>query len=69
MTSVADDPPTAYDEQPSVVAARLDGALQSIREDEQAKRLTARQAADNRVAVLEAHLAKLAELRREYLPG
>jgi hypothetical protein len=48
-------------------AARLDGALAAIRADEAAGRLTTREAADNRVAVLEEHLIRLRLLRAEYL--
>jgi hypothetical protein len=48
-------------------AARLDGALAAIRADEAAGRLTTRQAADNRIAVLEANLTRLRLLRAEYL--
>jgi hypothetical protein len=48
-------------------AARLDGALAAIRADEAAGRLTTRQAADNRIAVLEANLNRLRLLRAEYL--
>jgi hypothetical protein len=48
-------------------ASRLDGALADIRAAEAAGRLTARDAADNRIAVLEANLNRLRLLRAEYL--
>jgi hypothetical protein len=48
-------------------ASRLDGALADIRAQEAAGRLTTREAADNRIAVLEANLTRLRLLRAEYL--
>jgi hypothetical protein len=50
-------------------ASRLDGALASIRAEEAAGRLTTREVADNRIAVLEANLTRLRLLRDEYLGG
>jgi hypothetical protein len=46
-------------------------ALQAVRDEEDAGRLTVRQAADERVRLLEAHLKRCAELRRVHLgdPG
>lgn len=46
---------------------RLDGALADIVRSQDAGELTVREAADNRVAVLEAHLNRLRLLRDEYL--
>jgi len=47
-------------------ARRLDGALAGIRADEAAGELPTREAADNRIAVLEADLTSLRLLREEY---
>jgi hypothetical protein len=46
---------------------RLDGALADIRSSQDSGELTVREAADNRVDVLEMHLARLRRLRDEYL--
>lgn len=43
----------------AVEASRLDGALADIRAQEAAGKLTTREAADKRIAVLELHLTRL----------
>ena len=50
-----------------VEESRLDGALADIRAQEAAGKLTTREFADRRIAVLEAHLTRLRLLRAEYL--
>jgi hypothetical protein len=72
----SDDPVTAataatpldtYNRLLAEEASRLDGALASIRADEAAGYLTTREAADNRIQVMEANLTRLRLLRSEYL--
>jgi len=46
---------------------RLCATLAAIRADQDAGHLTVREAADNRIAVLETHLDRCQELRRKYL--
>jgi acyl CoA:acetate/3-ketoacid CoA transferase alpha subunit len=58
---------TRYNELVAEEASRLDGALADIRRAEAASNLTAREAADNRISVLEANLNRLRLLRAEYL--
>ena len=48
---------------------RLEAVLEAIRADEAAGQLTPREAADNRIAALEAHLDKCQQLRRDHLGG
>jgi len=56
-----------YNELVADEAARLTATIAGIRDDEAAGHLTTREAADNRIAVLEAHLTRLRLLRAEYL--
>ena len=56
-----------YNELVAEEAARLTATIAGIRDDEAAGHLTTREAADNRIAVLEAHLNRLRLLRTEYL--
>jgi hypothetical protein len=58
---------TQYNQLLAVEASRLDGALADIRAQEAAGKLTTREAADKRIAVLEAHLTRLRLLRAGYL--
>jgi hypothetical protein len=48
---------------------RLAATLAAIRQDHDAGNLTIREAADARIAALQAHLARCQQLRREYLEG
>jgi hypothetical protein len=48
---------------------RLCDVLAAIRADTAAGHMTTREAADNRIAALEAHLDRCQELRRRYLGG
>jgi hypothetical protein len=48
-------------------AERLAGALADIREAQDLGELTVREAADNRIQVLETHLARLRHLRAQFL--
>jgi chromosome condensin MukBEF ATPase and DNA-binding subunit MukB len=47
----------------------FDDALQAIRDEQQAGRLTVAAAATERIGLLERHLARLAALRAEHLGG
>ena len=72
MVTVSDDARdpdriTQYNQLLAVEASRLDGALADIRAQEGAGELTTREAADKRIAVLEAHLSRLRLLRAGYL--
>ena len=72
MVTVSDDARdpdriTQYNQLLAVEASRLDGALADIRAQEAAGKLTTREAADKRIAVLEAHLTRLRLLRAGYL--
>ncbi len=72
MAKVSDDAMdpdriTQYNQLLAVEASRLDGALADIRAQRAAGKLTTREAADKRIAVLEAHLTRLRLLRAEYL--
>jgi hypothetical protein len=58
---------TQYNQLLAVEASRLDAALADIRAQEAAGKLTTREAADKRIAVLEAYLTRLRLLRAEYL--
>jgi hypothetical protein len=58
---------TQYNQLLAVEASRLKGALADIRAQEAAGKLTTREAADKRIAVLEAHLTRLRLLRAGYL--
>jgi hypothetical protein len=54
----------------SAIAAedkKLTAVLAAIRAEQAAGLLTVREAADNRIAALETHIARCQELRREYL--
>lgn len=46
---------------------RLADTLAAIRADRDAGQMTEREAADNQIAVLEIHLTRCADLRRQYL--
>ena len=48
-------------------ASRIEAALADIRAQQAAGTLSTRDAADKRIAVLEAHLTRLRLLRAEYL--
>lgn len=70
MATLSDDPRAGvYSQLVADEAERLDGALADIRAAEAAGELTTREAADNRIAVLEANLIRLRLLREEYLGG
>ena len=72
MATVSDDARdpdriTQYNQLLAAEAGSIDGALADIRAQEGAGKLTTREAADKRIAVLEAHLTRLRLLRAEYL--
>jgi hypothetical protein len=56
-----------YDELAAEASARLDEELARIRRDLELNKITVREAADQRVVVLEQHLATIRRLRAEYL--
>jgi hypothetical protein len=58
---------SAYTEAAAAEDARLDAELRSIRRREDAAELTVREAADHRIAAMEAHLGRLRELREKHL--
>jgi hypothetical protein len=58
---------TRYNQLLAVEASRIDGILADIRAQQAAGKLTTREAADKRIAVLEAHLTRLRLLRADYL--
>jgi len=60
---------SAYYEAVTAADARLQAALASLRDRQDAGEVTARQAADERIALLEGHLAECQRLRREHLGG
>ena len=60
---------TAYYEAVSQADDDLEDALTHVRAEEDAGRITARQAADERVELLERHLEECQRLRREHLGG
>lgn len=47
--------------------AQLEGELAAIRGEEDARRITVREAADKRIAAMEHHLAECRRLRETYL--
>lgn len=61
--------PNAYFDAVRALDETLDEALGRVRAEQDAGRLTAVQAAAERVAVLERHLAETRRLRRELGPG
>jgi hypothetical protein len=60
---------SAYFEAVTAEDERLTATLAAIRADEETGHLTTREAADNRISALEAHLRKCQQLRRDYLEG
>ena len=60
---------TAYYDAVSEADDDLEEALTHVRADEDAGRITTRQAADERVRLLENHLEQVQQLRREHLGG
>jgi hypothetical protein len=58
-----------YAELASEADAKLDDQLARIRRDQDSGKITPAEAATERVLVMEQHLARLALLRAEYLPG
>jgi hypothetical protein len=63
------DRASTYAELLAAEAGKLDATLAAIRADTEAGNLTSAEAADNRVQVLEAHLASIRLLRELYLGG
>jgi hypothetical protein len=61
------DRTTQYNQLLAVEASRIAAALADIRAQQAAGTLSTREAADKRIAVLEAHLTRLRLLRAEYL--
>jgi len=58
---------SAYYEAVAAADARLEAALADLRDRQDAGEVTIWQAADERVALLEGHLAECQRLRREHL--
>ena len=67
MNSIHEDRTGRYWELASRAADELDERLAAIRRDHDAGEISTIEAADERVQVLEEHLARLRALRREYL--
>jgi hypothetical protein len=67
--STTPDRRSAYAIALSEAADDADDALSHIRAEYDAGRITAREAADERVRLLENHLERLARLRAEHLGG
>jgi hypothetical protein len=61
-------PPPTYAERAALLDAALDRRLQAIRDDYDQGDIDEVDAANERVAVLEEHLASIRALRREYFP-
>jgi len=67
---MSDQTPSAtYYEAVTAEDERLAATLAAIRAYESNGYLTTREAADNRISALEAHLARCQELRREHFGG
>ena len=56
-----------YNELASEAFTRLDAQLANIRRDQDARRITVREAADERITVMTEHLNRLRLLREEHL--
>jgi hypothetical protein len=69
MSSMEEDRRSRYYIEAEAEDRRLAERLAAIRSREDAAAITTRQAADERIAVMEQHLGAVRELRRRHLEG